>query len=455
MSLIPFVKKRLTSLPFPVGSALARIPYQYLPFVGKTYRQRLAEIHWFKSANEEQQRSFIFSRLKKLVEHAATNVEFYKQHYAKNDFDAFALRDFESISEIPLVSKNDLQQFELNDRSTDSQSKRFLVNTGGSTGKPLAFFVQNDAVGHERAHIMTVWSKFEFAQADYTLVFSGRSKFKNRPIQYDSMRHCFNVDIYQPFEKICDELRRLCRKKTFKYLHGYPSALHEFALHCAKQDVDIRDRLRKSLKGIFLGSEFPQKVWRENIEQTFAVPSVSFYGHSERCVLAYEIEMPYTYNVLQSYGYAEAIQTATGAELVGTSYYNYTCPMIRYRTGDEIGDVLKDQGVLKRFQITTGRQGDFVLDSNSKKIPLTGLIFGRHHRLFDFCSHLQIGQPKPGKATVYYCPIPHAKVEIVPDTMFDSSNVSIDFSFVAVSEPIKTRAGKVRLLVDGCSENNL
>lgn len=455
MSLVQFVKKNLISLPFPFGAALARVPHQYLPFLGKTYQQRMREIQWFRTANEEQQRSFIFSKVKPLVEHAATNVDFYKQHYAKHDFDPFNLKDYDSLSTIPLVSKRDLQQFELKDRFTDHRSSRFLVNTGGSTGKPLAFYVQNDAVGHERAHIMTVWSKFDFVQSDYTLVFSGRSKFKGRTIQYDSMRHCFNVDIYRPFKTICDELRRLCVHKTFKYLHGYPSAIHEFALHCAQYDTDIRDRLRKSLKGVFLGSEFPQKPWRDNIEQTFAVPSVSFYGHTERCVMAYEIEEPYTYNVLQSYGFAEAVDSQLGTELVGTSYYNYVCPMIRYQTGDEIGSISKKQGILQSFQITTGRQGDFVLDSNNKKIPLTGLIFGRHHQLFDLCSQLQIGQTIPGKAVVYYCPIPDGKTEIVPNEMFDSSNVSIDFDFVAVSEPIKTKAGKLRLLVETSVENDL
>ena len=129
--------------------------------------------------------------------------------------------------------------------------------------------------------------------------------------------------------------------------------------------------------------------------------------------------------------------------------------MIRYQTGDEIGSISKKQGILQSFQITTGRQGDFVLDSNNKKIPLTGLIFGRHHQLFDLCSQLQIGQTIPGKAVVYYCPIPDGKTEIVPNEMFDSSNVSIDFDFVAVSEPIKTKAGKLRLLVETSVENDL
>jgi phenylacetate-CoA ligase len=165
-------------------------------------------------------------------------------------------------------------------------------------------------------------------------------------------------------------------------------------------------------------------------------------------VLAYEINDPYEYCVLHSYGYAESMKADEIWELVGTSYYNYTCPLIRYRTGDEIGAIQQEGDMLTSFQVTTGREGDFVLDGKGKKIPLTGLIFGRHHELFNFCSHLQVSQAERGKVIVHYCPIPGREREIVPHAMFDSSGVSLEFVFVAIAEPIKTKAGKVRLLVD-------
>jgi len=447
LSLIPLIKKRLTTLPFPVGSLLARFPYQHIPVVGKVYQQRLQEIEWFSTAPLEQQQQFVFDRMVKLVAHAAANIEFYRRHYANDGFEVGDLKDFDSIKQIPLVSKKDLQKFELSDRSSSQSGNRFLANTGGSTGTPLSFYVQDDAVGHERAHLQKVWSRLGFSSSNYTLTFSGRSKFKSRPIEYDSARHCFNVNIYEDFGSICNELRRLFRKRTFRFLHGYPSAIHEFALHCGSNAVDVRDHLRNTLKGILLSSEFPQRVWRENIETTFGAPTLSFYGHTERCVMAYESERQYEYSVLQSYGYAEAVETNIGTEFVGTAYYNYACPMIRYRTGDQIGEIQSEGELLKSFQVTSGREGDFVLDSNGKKIPLTGLIFGRHHELFDVCSHLQVSQSEKGKVTIHYCPIPKMESEITPHTMFDSSNVSLEFTFVAIAEPIKTKAGKIRLLV--------
>ena len=45
----------------------------------------------------------------KLVAHAAANIEFYRRHYANDDFEVGDLKDFDSIKQIPLVSKKDLQ----------------------------------------------------------------------------------------------------------------------------------------------------------------------------------------------------------------------------------------------------------------------------------------------------------------------------------------------------------
>ena len=53
------------------------------------------------------------------------------------------------------------------------------------------------------------------------------------------------------------------------------------------------------------------------------------------------------------------------------------------------------------FAIKEGRSGDFFEDRNGKKIPLTALIFGRHHKAFDLADYIQIGQSEPGKATLY------------------------------------------------------
>lgn len=77
-------------------------------------------------------------------------------------------------------------------------------------------------------------------------------------------------------------------------------------------------------------------------------------------------------------------------------------PLIRYDTGDLVEATKRTEGgLVTEFAIKEGRSGDFIEDRNGKKIPLTGLIFGRHHKAFDSADYIQIGQSEPGKATLY------------------------------------------------------
>ena len=56
---------------------------------------------------------------------------------------------------------------------------------------------------------------------------------------------------------------------------------------------------------------------------------------------------------------------------------------------------------MNEFKIEQGRIGDFILDQNNFKIPLTGLLFGRHHKLFNHTTSIQIKQIKPGYAEIF------------------------------------------------------
>ena len=107
--------------------------------------------------------------------------------------------------------------------------------------------------------------------------------------------------------------------------------------------------------------------------------------------------------------------------------------------------------MVKEFAIKEGRGGDFIEDKNGKKIPLTALIFGRHHKAFDVAEYIQIGQSEPGKATLYvtlnrHSPEKAPTLEALPG-LFDLSNVDIDFDFKILDKPIRTAMGKLKLRV--------
>ena len=106
------------------------------------------------------------------------------------------------------------------------------------------------------------------------------------------------------------------------------------------------------------------------------------------------------------------------------------------------------------FGIKDGRSGEYINDKNGKRISLTALIFGRHHKLFDFCTHIQICQMNQGQAIVLYVPRDKS-IHFEPDSLFDDRKIEMAFVFKRLDHPIKTKSGKLNLLVKSDQlENN-
>lgn len=442
-SISVFLKDNLGKIPYRLGVFLARMPYSYRPGIGSTYNRRVQDIAQYESLSLEGKQSFIFSRMKNIVRFAFENVSFYQDHYESCDFHPSQLKGFDDLKEIPIVSKSLLQGYDLEFRSALKEN-RYIVNTGGSTGQPLSFYILPDSMGHEWAHMHTVWRKFGYKTSDLKLTFVGRGDFKS-PVEYDAVRHQLNVSIYEEFERTAWELKKSRCLSKVTFLHGYPSAIYEFALYCEKYDKELRDSLVRTLKGVFFGSEYPTEQWRDKIESVFSVDSVSWYGHTERAVLAYEKYAKYKYVPFQTYGYTEVDEKH---ELVGTSYYNFASPLIRYNTEDQISEVEMDGGIMSQFVVSGGRKGEYIVDSENKRIPLTGFIYGRHHKLFDLCKYVQVRQRQMGKAEILCVANDKGLATMDLSKLFDKGDVKIQLSFTLIEQPVKTISGKVKLLID-------
>src|SRR5690606_36484253 len=251
---------------------------------------------------------------------------------------------------------------------------------------------------------------------------------------------------YEDPDMASSQLYLFIKKRPVYFLHGYPSAIYNFACYCRDKNKSLLSLLKRNLKGAFLTSEYPSPVYRNTIENVFNIPTQSFYGHTETCIIAYEYQ-PYEFQVLQTYGYAEC-GIHTHSNLIGTNFFNFESPLIRYDPGDRVSNVKYKDGILDTFKISDGRTGDYILDYMRNPIHLTGLIFRRHHKLFNFCKHIQIMQTEPGKATVLYVESQKNGVSAEKAReLFDTSGVKIVFAFKAIDEPILTSSGKIKLLV--------
>lgn len=443
MNIAFFLRNNLSRIPYRVGKYLSLIPYPYRPGISDSYRKSQKEIQFFSLSSNKEQKQRIFREVKSQVLAAYNGINFYKHIYDKFNFNPLSLNSFEDLKTIPVINKDLLLKWDLDDRS-NTATRGMKANTGGSSGKPLAFYTPSLKMGREWAHLHFIWhQQMGFKHSKIKLMLTGRSDVHNF-VEYDFVRHSLRIDIYSSFEKIAERIEKSFRNVPIHFLHGYPSAIYELALYCTTNSI-LLNHLRQHLKGCILNSEFPHIYQRKVIEDTFNVRTYAFYGHSEGCIIAYETDIN-KYIPLQSYGFAEAIEIDKEMNLVGTNYYNNISPLIRYNTEDIIESPQFEEGLLKVFKIKEARKSEIIIDSDGKVIPLTGLVFGRHHKLFDYCKHIQVSQQKSGEATILF--VPKCKMHFDAHDLFDTSNIKVRFTFKELKFPVRTPAGKIKLLVD-------
>lgn len=439
-----FLKNNLKNIHPTIGKLLNHIKYEKRPGLGKVYKLRKKEILLVETFTSQQKKAFVFAKIRNLVIFAYENIKFYKEYYDSTGFNPIDLKSFDDIQKIPVITKAILNQYALEDRSCNLVG-RYIVNTGGSSGNPFGFYILPNSMGHEWAHMHNIWENLDYKCSDFKLVFGGRSDVK-KLVEYDVVRNHFSIDIYSDFNQVSHELIPLLKKYKIKFLHGYPSSIYEFAKYCKNENTELTNLLKKNLKGVFLGSEYPHDHYRKVIEEVFDVKTISWYGHTERAILAFEKEKKFEYQPFLSYGYTEIIENENKEfDLIGTSYYNNASPLIRYNTEDTIQNPVLEDSILKSFEILKGREGEFVIDKNNVKVNLTGLIFGRHHKLFNYSKFIQVKQIEIGVIEIYF--VSDSIEEVIAKEYFDSKNLNFDISFHKISEPIRTLAGKINLLI--------
>lgn len=428
-------------IPPGLGGLLARVPYSWR--LGPAYTRSQALAAEEAGIGDDEVKSRILERVRGIVAVAVAGTEFWPEFWRSRGFEPSMLKEFDDIARMPSATKDDLRSFPLGRRSRETPG-RMLINTGGTSGQPLDFYADNDAFAREWAFMHMIWGRLGYRTTDQKLTFRGKN-LGSDAVRYNAVHNEYLVNAYAPPERQLAAVERIARR--IRFVHGYPSAIAEFCERARASRPDIVSMLREGLKGVLFGSEYPAPLYRKSVESILGAPTISWYGHSEMAILAYE-EAPYEYVPFQAYGLCEAIPDADGeSRLVGTSYFNDASPFVRYDTGDRIVPRIEN-GLVKSFRIASGRVGDFVVDDRGARVSLTALVFGRHHPAFGRLRSIQVRQPGPGRATFVVVPLEGERpAESELAAGFDLTNVALAIDFEIRETPWRTAAGKAPLLI--------
>lgn len=425
------LKNLAEHIPYNIGRWTAFTPFRIR--LGTDYSKFRKLVQHYENASSEEKYKYTIEQLNNIVKYAQINIPFYQKLYGKSLIEIKSLKDFE---ELPVITKLQIREY------SKESSGSMQINTGGTSGEPLSFYIDSAAWAREWAHMHYIWGLRDYKQTDLIITMLGKN-LGGRPFAYNAVHNEFRLNPYVNAKDFLPELAALFRRHPIRFFQGYPSSIYNFFREI-EPVISARDKedISRSIQCCFFSSEYPLPYMCDYLRDFWGLNYISWYGHSEMCILAYDKDSNCQYKLFPTYGYAEEVDS----RLVGTSFHNHDMPLIRYSTGDRVAAKRDDYGLIDYFTITEGREGDFIQDRHGKNIPLTSFVFGRHHGIFDVVDYLQISQEEKGKVTFYITMKGGASEAIVVvEDYFDLSNVAVDCAFVRVTTPIRTKTGKLKL----------
>ncbi len=394
------LKKLYLRSPKLLRRAVRLIPFEYR--MGRAFRNTLRFLIDSDMWSHEDNRAYQERELARLLNFTIENIPYYSRYRR-----LLGGEPFEMLREIEPVTKKDIQRdFDLFVMPEEKRSRCHGVYTGGSSGYPLKMYLNNDATGIEWAFMVAQWMRAGYRLGDTRAAFRGiefrddrDSVVRNNPVYDEILLSPFHLTD-ESLEKYVAELKRF----KPRFLRGYPSALTVLAKYIMQTEVDNLPRF----EAILCGSESYTDRQRDLLETVFDTRFFSWYGMTEKVVLAGECESSNDYHVFPQYGVTEirdssgniSSEVGVDGEIVGTGFINRVMPFIRYRLEDYsqiIGDRCEKCGRnhLLLGKVSGHRVQDAIVGYSGSRISMTAL--NMHDETFASVRQFQFHQRERGK----------------------------------------------------------
>jgi phenylacetate-CoA ligase len=392
--------------PRPLRRVVSVVPFGWR--VGSIYRSTLRFLLESDRWTRDHLRAYQTCMLDRIISGALQRVPAYRDRYGR----LLGRDPWRILAEIEPIEKHDVQADpeRFRDRSIPDR-RTYVTSTGGTSGRPLRVVLDRDGFQTEWAFMMAQWMRAGYRPGDRRATFRGvpfpgGHFWQENPV-YDEIQ-------FSPFAMTGATLPAYVERLRIErpaFLYGYPSALTILARYVR----DHPDCGFPSVRGLLCGSENVRPGQREFLEETFRAPFFSWYGQSEKVILAGECEKSTDYHAFPQYGVTEILdargrptqEAGAEGELVGTGFVNRAMPLIRYRTGDH-AILLDDHCSLcgrafPRLGPVRGRWvQEMIVGRTGAEISLTAL--NMHGEVFDGVERFQFHQREIGRVTLRIVP---------------------------------------------------
>lgn len=277
-------------------------------------------------------------------------------------------------------------------------------STGGSSGKPLSFYVDRNRSPTEYAFVMEAWATVGMEEDDWHAVFRG---FEipdpgSRPFEVESSLRELRISVLHMSDDLMPVYLDEIRRRNIRFLKGYPSAFGTLAAYMLRHGLSDGN-----IRGILLHSEPVHDLYRDRLKRVFPNAVVrGFYGLSEKCAFATECNVPGQYAFDPLYGYTELLDSdghpvtrpGSRGQIVATGLLYNGMPFIRYNTQDE-ATLVALPGAANGYRLHLAdirpRSAAQMIVTRSRYLIESNALFMMNDEL-DGVAELQFEQSRPG-----------------------------------------------------------
>ena len=306
------------------------------------------QFRWLNKLEKSQYLSFDelnvlqWRRLKKLLHHAYTNCPFYSRRMDDYGLTPPQIKDRSDFAKLPFLTKEDIQS-NLSALTAQNYPMEALVanKTGGSTGKPIRYFHDQDrifsmaatAIRHDRWAGLDIGDKLAGlwgARQDLTSFQSMKYRIRNCLVNRMMVLDTSSLSEEKLFRFVQD----LTKFKP-KGILAYSNSMYMFSKFVHENMIN-----GLNVKSIITSAEVLHDHERKLIEDVFQTKVFNRYGCREVSLIASECDEHKGLHIAEDCLLVEIVKDGQPAEkgqegeIIITDLLNFGMPFIRYKIED-------------------------------------------------------------------------------------------------------------------------